>query len=424
MELLLRWVTKQRIQTSRNIKILNPMTGEIMLTKKLSLLITLICFSTIAWGQTTNSVSVDSLQKLSFSGSIDTYYHKSFNTKQNAPRTSFSNLPGFSLGMINLVLDYSGSKTGFIADIVFGPRGTDAIFNAPRYKNATGGGSSQMINQMFAYYSVNERIRLNVGQFNTFVGYESISPTKNIHYSTSYLFSFGPFNHTGIWADFKFSDHCAAKVALMNPTDYTEYNPFNLYTVGGQLSISNKKSMLNFNITYGDPDGQLDARDSIGSISAGNALQLDFTALLNSGEKYTVGISTSARSIGSGQIQILGNDHTVIERCGYYGVAFYQTLLLSPSAKIAVRSEYFTEFNGGIGAIGRYNTSGRSSVAAFTLSGNLTQSNLRLVPEIRIDKTSTPSFTESATGKSTRQMISVNVAVIYQIPAISHRIKM
>jgi hypothetical protein len=395
-----------------------------MRSKKLLLVITLIGFGTMAWGQITGSVSVDTLQKLSFSGSIDTYYHKSFNTEQSAPRTSFSNLSGFSLGMINLVLDYSGSKTGFVADIVFGPRGTDEIFNAPRYKNAAGAGSSQLINQMFAYYSVNELLRLNVGQFNTFVGYESISPVKNIHYSTSYLFSFGPFNHTGIWADLKFSDHCSAKLALMNPTDYTEFNPFKLYTVGGQLSISNKKSMLNINVTYGDPDGQLTATDSVGSVSAGNALQLDLVALLNSGEKYSVGISTSARTISSGEIQIGGSDQSVIERCGYYGFVLYQTLSLSPSAKIAIRSEYFTEFNSGIGAIGSYTSSGRASVAALTLSGNLTQANLRFVPEIRVDKTSTRSFTESITGKSIQQMISMNLAVIYQIPAFVHKIKM
>jgi hypothetical protein len=394
-----------------------------MLCKKTAILITQLCFSVIAWGQTTGGVSVDSVQKISFSGSIDTYYHKSFKTEQTAPRTSFSNLPGFSLGMINFVLEYSGSKTGFVADIVFGPRGTDAIFNAPRYKNSAGAGSSQMINQMYVYYFVNKHLRLNAGQFNTFVGYETISPVKNIHYSTSYLFSFGPFNHTGIWADLKLSNHCTAKIALMNPTDYTEYNPFGLYTVGGQLSISHKNSLLNFNVTYGDPDGKLNAKDSIGSISAGNALQVDFTGSVIANEKYSVGISTSVRSIASGQTKTSPSDRTVIASCGYYGVALYQTLSLSPSAKIALRAEHFTEFNNGVGAIGMYANSGSASVTALTLSGNITRSNLRLIPEVRVDKTSTRSFTESATGKSVYQMVSMNFALVYEIPAIIHKIK-
>jgi hypothetical protein len=210
----------------------------------------------------------------------------------------------------------------------------------------------------------------------------------------------------------------------MNPTDFTEFNPFNLYTVGGQLSISKKNSLLNLNFTYGDPDGQLAADDSVGSISAGNAFQVDLTASLTAGEKYTIGISTSARSIGAGQVKLSSNDRDLISSCGYYGIALYQTLSLSPSARIAIRAEHFSEFNNGIGAIGAYSDSGRASVAAFTLSGNLTRSNLRFIPEIRIDKTSSRSFTESATGKAVHHMTSLNLAVVYEIPAIVHKMKL
>jgi hypothetical protein len=395
-----------------------------MNTKNLTIVIIQLCLSSIAWGQVTGGVSIDSLQKLSFSGSIDTYYHKSCNTEQDAPKTAFANLPGISLGMINFVVDYSGSKTGFVTDLVFGPRGTDAVFNAPRYKNPTNGGSSHMINQMFVWYNVNDRLKISAGQVNTFVGYETITPTKNINYSTSYLFSFGPFNHTAIWADLKFNDHCSAKVALMNPTDYTEFNPFDLYTVGGQLSISKKKSTINLNFTFGDPDGRLNARDSIGAVSAGNAFQADLAGSVNTTEKYTIGISASIRSIAPGQRKISGGDQSITASCGFYGIAFYQTLSITGSTKIAMRAEHFTEFNQGIGAIGTYNGSGNASVVALTLSGNFTNGNLRFIPEMRIDKTSTRSFVDAASGNLVSHMTTMNLALVYQIPAIAHRIKM
>ena len=96
--------------------------------------------------------------EFTMSGSLDSYFHKAFNTIETAPRTSFSNLPGFSLGMINLVGTYKGKKSGFVIDLVYGPRGSDAVFNAPLYKNISGGGSSQIINQMYAYYQVSEKI--------------------------------------------------------------------------------------------------------------------------------------------------------------------------------------------------------------------------------------------------------------------------
>ena len=51
------------------------------------------------------------------SGSIDTYFRSS----EYAPGTSFGNLPGFALGMANVVFSYEGEKSGFVADLVVGP---------------------------------------------------------------------------------------------------------------------------------------------------------------------------------------------------------------------------------------------------------------------------------------------------------------
>lgn len=392
-----------------------------MRSQQLVIFVFLWFVHTQALGQNTESVSIDSAQRISLSGSIDTYFHRSFKTTEKAPRTSFSNLPGFSLGMINLVVEYSGSKTGVVADLVVGPRGSDAIFNAPAVKNVAGQGSAHLINQMYLYYALTERLRLNIGQFNTFIGYETITPVKNVHYSTSYLFSYGPFNHTGVWADIKLSDHCSAKIALMNPTDYTEYNPFNLYTIGGQLSLTGKNTVLNLNATYGDPDGKMDAADSIGSVSSGNAFQFDLTGSVSASEKFNIGLSSSVRSITSRQMKITDTDGTVLEGSGYFGIAIYQSLAITPFVKIALRTERFAEFNQGIGAIASYAESGRASVTSFTLSGNFTRSNLRFIPEVRIDKTSSQSFTTSATGEPVSKMTSVNIALVYTIPVITLR---
>ena len=85
-----------------------------------------------------------------FSGSIDAYYRANLTAPNDenaiAPGSSFANLPGFSLGMANLVASYEGEKIGFVADLVFGPRGTDAIFASPMY-SATG----NIVNQLYQY---------------------------------------------------------------------------------------------------------------------------------------------------------------------------------------------------------------------------------------------------------------------------------
>jgi hypothetical protein len=374
-------------------------------------------------GQVASAPSTDSTGRISINASVDTYYHKSFERQQDAPRTSFANLPGFSLGMINVVAEYSNKTTGFVADVVIGPRGSDAIFNAPFYKNAKGGGSSHLINQMYVYYNMSDRVRFNVGQFNTFLGYEMISPTKNLNYSTSYLFSFGPFNHTGIWTDIQFENNWSAKVALMNPTDYTEFNPFGSYTLGGQLSHKGSKGTASLNATYGDPDGDLKVSDSLGTISSGNALQVDFSASLAFTDNYSVGVSSSSRTISSGQQKISATDQILLSRSGYFGFALYQTFGLGKNQTLTLRTEYFSEINGGVGAIKAYNKSGKANVVAITLSGNFKRSNLTFIPELRLDKTSTNSFTKADNGKPMNYLTSMNLAVVYTLPTITHCLK-
>ena len=94
---------------------------------------------------------------LTLSGSVDAYFRTNLNAPNKgenimAPATSFGNLPGFSLGMANIIATYEGDKIGAVVDLVFGPRGEDAVFGSPLYAGGMAG-SSQIINQMYVYSS-------------------------------------------------------------------------------------------------------------------------------------------------------------------------------------------------------------------------------------------------------------------------------
>jgi hypothetical protein len=377
----------------------------------------------VAFAQEQKAEDDATTEEISIAGSVDTYFHKSFGTVEKAPRTSFANLPGFSLGMINVIAMYKGKKSGLVADLVFGPRGSDAVFNAPLYKNTSGGASSQIINQMYVYYQISKGVRLNFGQFNTFLSYEVISPAKNFHYSTSYLFSYGPFNHTGIWADLNLKKGWSAKLAIMNPTDYTEFNPFNSYTFGGQIGITKTESSFYLNATYGDPDGKLHASDSIGCVSKGNAWQADLVGSLNVTSKYTIGMGASYRAIGPGEVKTITSiEKPDLKNYGFCGVIIYQKISFSEVFSLGLRTEYFAEFNNGVGAIGTYSVNNKASVMAYTLSANIKASNLKIIPEVRLDKTSDNAYTRSTSGLRTSKMISVNFALVYTLPEVSHKI--
>jgi hypothetical protein len=365
-----------------------------------------------------------------FSGSIDTYFHSSFGTTNGyyggayAPSTSFADLKGFSLGMANLIATYSGDKAGFTADVVFGPRGKAAVFG-------TASGQA-IVNQLFAYYKISDKVTLNLGQFNTFLGYEVISPTVNFHYSTSYMFSWGPFNHTGARADFDLGNGMVAKLAIMNPTDIVEFNPVNTYTLGGQLGKTSEKGGIWFNFLYGDQDGKLDSKDDayvyddagnpVGFIqSKGNLFQADLTTGWNLTDKFYLGVNTTYQTVAAGEGFVA--EGSVKDSDGdastFMGVALYPKVTLSESFALGLRAEYFSVTNGHLGVFGTDkqdalgNQIGKGSVTEFTLSGNYKAGGLTFIPEFRIDMTSEDSFVD-ADGKETNMLPSLSLAAVYK----------
>ncbi|RZT00212.1 porin [Aquimarina brevivitae] len=304
------------------------------------------------------------------SGSVDGYYRYNITADNRdffAPGTSFVNRAGFALGMANVILNYEGSKVGFVADLVYGPRGEEAVFLST--------GSSQIVNQLYVYWNVSEKVKLTFGNFNTYLGYEVISPVGNFNYSTSYMFSYGPFSHTGLKADFALNDEWSAMLAVMNPTDYTESNPFDTYIVGAQLGYSGETGSAFLNFRYGN-EGEPGA--------VGPTFQADLTTGWDLTESFYLGINgtyLSTEPQGDG------------DASGFYGIALYPQLKTSESFTIGLRGEYFAQYNGGLvfadggGFISpiAFDNEGDGDVIAITLTGSYDVGDLTLKPEFRLD---------------------------------------
>lgn len=351
-----------------------------------------------------------------FSGSIDTYMHSSFKTRNvfydgaYAPSTSFADLKGFSLGMVNLIAAYSGEKAGFVGDIVLGPRGQAAVFG-------TASGQA-IINQAYAYYKFSDKLTLNLGQFNTFLGYEVISPTVNFHYSTSYLFSWGPFNHTGARLDYAGENGFVAKLAVMNPTDIVEFNPVNTYTLGAQLGKTSDKGGIWLNFLYGDQDGTLEEGTvNADETSGGKLFQADVTLGYNLSETFYLGFNASMQSTAVGEEE---NNGSIVDSTGdpssFLGFAVYPKLTLSESFAIGLRAEYFSVKNSHLEIFG-LDANGDGSVTAFTLSGNYKVGGLTFIPEFRVDMTSEDSFStlsDSGVAEFKKMLPTLNLAAVYK----------
>ena len=314
-------------------------------------------------------------KKFTLSGSADAYFRQNIGAPNGGeydqtPNTSFANQNGFAIGMANVILSYEGKKVGAVADLVYGPRGEDAVFESFP--------SSNIVNQLYVYWNVSDKVTLTFGNFNTFLGYEVISPTGNFNYSTSYMFSYGPFSHTGLKLDWAINDDWSLLGAIMNDNDLTEYNPTNTYTVGAQIGY--KGTYLNF--LYGDQ------------------FQVDLTTGFDITDSFFLGVNGT---------YYINNDTDG----SFYGVAIYPQLKTSESFTLGFRAEYFGEGDYGVGAIGGYDDDGDANAFEFTLSGNYAIGDLMIIPEFRVDTTSEDTFLNNDL-EPTGSLTSFLIAAVYK----------
>ncbi|WP_430967537.1 outer membrane beta-barrel protein [Spongiimicrobium sp. 2-473A-2-J] len=321
----------------------------------------------------------------SFSGTVDAYYRANLNglnkeipviengiqtgtITPTAPGTSFANDPGFALGMVNLIAGYEGEKVGFVADLVFGPRGEDAVFGSPF-------GSPNIVNQLYVYWNVSDAVTLTLGNFNTFLGYEVISPAANFNYSTSYMFSYGPFSHAGLKADFDLGNDWSAMLAVLNPTDFTDINPFGELSFGAQLGYSGQ--YLNF-IFGKQGTNELLVDGVLIDTDISSLFQVDFTGGFDVSEEFFLGINATYQDT---------------DGFGFYGAALYPQIQTSENFSIGLRGEYFATMDGfgNVAGIGS-DADGDANVFAVTLTGNATVGNLIIKPELRLDTASEDVF--------------------------------
>ena len=308
----------------------------------------------------------DEAPKLSVSGTVDVYGTTNTVDGTGTPGLLIANpekANGFGLGMANTVFSYDGAKSGVVADIAFGPRADDA--------NMAGA-----INQLYAYYNLSEKATITAGQFNTFLGYEVISPAANFNYTVSYLFNAGPFSHTGIKMDYAASEDLSFMLALTNSHAISSADG----NVGGEMQfgaqVGYKGQFLNF--IYGGVDGS----------GITDNLFVDYTGGFDLSESFFVGINAAYSNSSDAD-------------AGYQGAALYLQNTFSDSFALGLRPEFFTYTSG----------AGDTSVTAFTLTANtsLTE-NLKLITDLRFDNSDDFIIEAFPTEKS---VSALTIAAVY-----------
>jgi hypothetical protein len=311
---------------------------------KFTLSILALAFSATALAQETAT-------PLQISGSVDTYYKYDFAKNPNI-KTSFVNEQNsVSLGMIDLALKKTTGKASFVGELSFGPRGqAQSIPNAAgAYDETT---NSFNIQNLYISYAFSDKFSMTAGYMGTFIGYEVISPVANFNYSTSYLFTNGPFQNAGVKASYTFSDKVSLMAGVFN--DWNIYQDFNgVSHFGAQLTVSPVKGWTAYlNVLSGHSAG-----------AAGTGTIYDLTTAYQVTDKFKLGLNAADYHISGGN-------------GGYTGVALYPQYAFTSAVALGLRGEYF-----------KYNIPvvANPSVMALTLSANIKAGGLTFIPEVRFD---------------------------------------
>lgn len=341
---------------------------------KLRSLLTLAAlgFTTVGFAQETADAP------LQISGSADAYYKYDFAKRPNIGTSFASDHNSVSLGMLDLALKKTTGKASFVGELSFGPRGQfQSLPNGDG--NAANADNSFHIQNLYASYAFTDKFSMTAGYMGTFIGYEVIAPTGNFNYSTSYLFTNGPFQNAGIKGTYAFSDKISLMVGLFN--DWNVYQDFNgVSHVGAQLMVSPLEGWTAYlNVLSGTSNG------------ATNGTVLDLTTSYQVNEKIKVGLNAADYSVDGGG--------------GYGGGALYLQNAFTPGFALGLRGEIFTVKPVGVGTA--------KDIAAVTLSGNLKSGGLTFIPEIRFDNDSNSSFLKSDGLTATKNASQFSLAIVY-----------
>ncbi|MGN6165953.1 MAG: outer membrane beta-barrel protein [Flavisolibacter sp.] len=346
--------------------------------------------SAIVMSACNGAFSQDSTQTaaLSISGSADLYYKFDFGKSKSNNLTSFTHSHNsFELGMASVKLDYKAANVEMVADFGLGKRAQEFCYNDE--------GILQGVKQLYISYSPNNWLKLTGGSWATHVGYELLDAYANRNYSMSYMFTNGPFFHTGIKAEVTYKSN-GLMIGIANPTDF-KYVPDGF--------ISKKFLIAQYSYTPGDYFKAYFNYVAGQNVDTTKSKQYDIVFASKLSSKLGLGYNGTYNRTKT----YLGNKIYDKDK-SWWGSALYINFDASDRFGLTLREEYFSDKDG----LKMYSTQPvGGNVFASTLSVNLKVDNLVFIPEFRLDKASQPIFLNK-NNNSTKTAVNILFAAVYQ----------
>ena len=344
---------------------------------------------------TSSDLMEDSTKTFTISGGLDAYYRYNFSDKFLNNNTSFTNSQSsFELGMATVRIDataLSGKVTATV-DLGFGRRAEDFSYNDGVMASGKNGFVSlSNIKQAYLTYSPSSTVKFTFGKFATHLGYEVVDAQLNRNYSMSYMFTNGPFFHTGLKADIT-----AGPVGFMlGVSNYTDQSTAtnNVKSVIAQLSSGSSNGKLKAYLNYVGSFGSksLSIPGSLKSLS-----QLDLVVNGTVSSKFGIGFNGTIQNRQTNLTATSGS---------WWGSAVYLNFDPTATLGITLRSEY-------IGDTKPVYFSSKN-IFANTLSFSCKVGPLTIIPELRYETAQGAIFTKKD-GTSSKSTASALLAAVYK----------
>lgn len=320
---------------------------------------------------------------LTISGSADVYYRYDFKKQLGNNRTSFTNTQNaFSLGMASVKLEHTGSKVGAVLDLGFGTRATEFSYNET--------GIFQAVKQAYVSYSPAKDLKFTAGTWATHVGYELVDPQLNRNYSMSYMFTNGPFTHTGLKAEYA-TGKSTFMVGVSNATDFrmppTDQINKKFFIAQYSIAPSDKVKIYANYVGGKAPDTSVvNQFDVVGTIAVSSKFNIGVNGTLNRSQAWDGAKNVDGQS--------------------WYGVAGYFNYDPTAAFGLTLRSEYFNDEKAvkGLG----------TTIFANTLSANFKVEGFTFIPELRFESAADPVYFDSKGALNQKGAVSLVLGVVYK----------
>jgi Putative beta-barrel porin-2, OmpL-like. bbp2 len=335
----------------------------------------------------TSIVLEEKAPTLTITGSFDAYYRNDLADVKTNSYTSFTPLHNsFAIGMASLKFEHKGKKASAVADLGFGPRAKDFAY--------TDEGITQAIKQLYVSYSATDWLKFTLGTWATHIGYELVDPQLNRNYSMSYMFTNGPFTHTGLKAEISKGKH-GLMLGVSNATDF-RIPPSDLI---------NKKSFI-AQYSYAPSDKVKFYLNYVGGQNPDTSKTNQFDAVITAkiSDKFNVGYNGTVNST-----QVWDGTKN-LESKSWWGSALYLNFDPQSWLGLTLRGELFSDKNQ-FKAFSSASEGG--SIFATTLSANFKTGGFTFIPEFRLDNANKAVLFTNKEGSLTKSAASFVLAAIY-----------